>query len=156
MRAYLVSLLLVTAVTAVLSSLPHEEKIKKTVSFALSLAVLATIVLPLPSLLEGRDAQLSSLLSALDGTTPSGSDWLKAETLDAVAEGMRAHLVSEYGLPSDEVGLAIEGDVVDGTVIVRHIRLTLGGRAAAADIPSIVRALEGDTGAECEVIYLED
>ena len=153
MRDYLTTLLLVSAVTAVLSVLPSEGPVKKAAALALSLSVLSAVVLPLPSLLAGRDGDLSDLLAELRGETVAGSDWLKNETLSATAEGIREHLCREYGLSSDELTVTVEGDLIDNTVILARVTLWLTGRAAAADVPRIVRAIEADTGAECCVEY---
>lgn len=155
MKEYLVTLLLVSAVTAVLGTLPGEEKMKRTVSFALSLGVLSAVVLPLPTLLAELPADYSSFLDHLEAGSLSGESYLEAETMAAVGEGMAAHLAEKYSLAREELAVEAEGDIVDGTVILRRVRLLLSGRAAAADVPAIVGYIEHNTGAECEVIYRE-
>lgn len=155
MKDYLVTILVVSAVTAVLGALPNEEKMKKTVSFALGLGVLSAVVLPLPTLLEELPSDYSALLDRLEVGSLSGEEYLKAETLSAVGDGMAAHLSERYGLFREEVAVAVEGEIVDGTVILRRVELALSGRAATADIPTIVQYIESNTGAECEVIFGE-
>ncbi len=155
MKDYLVTILLVSAVTAVLGALPNEEKMKKTVSFALSLGVLSAIVLPLPTLLGKLPSDYSSFLDRLEAESLAGEDYLKAETLAAVGEGMAAYLSERYGLAREEVSVTVSGEIVDGTVILREVTLTLAGRAATADIPAMVKYIEGNTGADCEVIFGE-
>ncbi len=156
MRDYLVTLLVVSAATAVLSLLPADEKMKKTVSFALSLAVLSAVVLPLPTLLERLPSDYSSLLAELEGGAAEGEGYLEKTTLLAVGEGMGAHLSERYGIKRELLSVAVEGEIVDSTVIVRRVTLMLRGSAAAADVPSLIRYVEAETGAECEVIYLEE
>ncbi len=153
MRDYLSTLLLVSAVTAVLSVLPSEGQVKKAAAFALSLAVLSAVVLPLPSLLSGGKGSLDGLLAELEGEAAAGSDWLESETLAATAEGIRQYLCEEYGLSPSEVTVTAEGDLIDNTVILTRVTLWLTGRAATADVPRIVRAMEKETGAECCVEY---
>ena len=155
MKEYLVCLLLVSAVTAVLGSLPSDEKMKRTVSFALSLGVLSAVVLPLPTLLSDLPSDYSSFLDRLDAGSASGEDYLRAETLAAVGEGMADHLADRYGLAREEIAVEVTGEIVDGTLILRAVTLTLGGRAATADIPAIVAYIEDNTAAECEVIFRE-
>ena len=155
MKDYLVTVLIVSAVTAVLGALPSEEKMKKTVSFALSLGVLSAVVLPLPTLLSRLPSDYSSFLDRLETESLVGEEYLKAETLSAVGEGMAAHLAETYGLAREEVSVEVTGEIVDGTVILRHITLRLAGRAVAADVRSIVHYIESNTGADCEVIFLE-
>lgn len=155
MREYLVTILAVSAVTAILGILPGEEGMRRTVSFALSLALLAAVVLPLPTLLRDLPADYSGILDRLEADSAEGEDYLREETLTAVGEGIRKHLSEEYSLPDGELSVAVTGDIVDGTVILRRVTLTVGPRAAAADIPSIVKYIKKNTGAECEVIYRE-
>ncbi len=154
MKDYLTAILIVSAVTAVLGILPTDERLRKTVSFALSLTVLGAVLLPLPTLL-GRMEGFSDILSELESEGEASTDWLEGETLAATAEGIRRYLIEEYDLADSEIAVTVEGDLISGTVILRRITLSVTGRAAAADIPGIVRALESDTGAECEVIYPE-
>ena len=155
MKDYLVTLLVVSAVTAVLGALPNEEKMKRTVSFALALGVLSAVVLPLPTLLGELPRDYAALLDRLEAESLSGEDYLKAETLSAVGDGMAAHLCEKYGLAREEVAARVEGEIVDGTVILRRVTLTLSGRAATADIPAIVKYIEANTSADCEVIFGE-
>ena len=156
MKDYLSTLLLVSAITALLSALPSEGGAKRAVSFALSLAVLSAVVLPLPALLSGSREGLSEILDSLSGEAEEGSDWLEAETLLATAEGLKSYLCEEFGLRPAEVAVAVEGDLIDNTVILRRVTLSLTGRAAAADVPRLVRTVEAETGADCEVIYPEE
>ena len=153
MREYLITVLCVSAVTAVLGILPSDEKMKRSVSFALSLVLLAAVVLPLPALLTDLPRDFSAYLEELEGEIASGSDYLEGETLAAVGDGIAAHLADRYGLARGAISAVVEGDIVDNTVILTRVTLWLTGRAAAADVPRIVRAIEADTGAECCVEY---
>lgn len=155
MREYLVTLLAVSAVTAILGILPGEEGMRRTVSFALSLTVLAAVVLPLPTLLRDLPEDYAGILDRFKTDRLEGDDYLKEETLTAVGEGICRHIVDKYGIAEGELSVTAEGDIVDGTVILRRVVLTVGGAAAAADLPSIVAYIKKNTGAECEVIYRE-
>ena len=155
MREYLVTLLVVSAVTAILGMLPGEEGMRRTVSFALSLAVLAAVVLPLPTLLRDLPADYAGLLDRLETESLEGGDYLREETLSAVGEGVRRQVSEKFGLPEGELSVTAEGDILDGTVLLRRVTLTVGPRAATADLPSIVKYIKKNTGAECEVIYRE-
>lgn len=155
MREYLVTLLAVSAVTAILGILPGEEGMRRTVSFALSATVLAAVVLPLPTLLRDLPEDYAGILDRLEADRLSGDDYLREETLSAVGEGIRRHISEKYALSEGELSVTAEGDIVDGTVILRRVVLTVGGAAAAADLPAIVKYIKKNTGAECEVIYRE-
>lgn len=156
MREYLVTVLLVSAVTAVLGILPSDEKMKKAVNFALSLVLLSAVVLPLPTLLSGLPRDYSAYLEELEGEIASGSDYLEKETLAAVGDGIAAHLADRYGIPRGAITAVAEGDIVDNTVILRRVTLSLSRAAQTADIRSIIYYVEENTGADCEVIYLEE
>ena len=155
MREYLVTLLAVSAVTAILGILPGEEGMRRTVSFALSATVLAAVVLPLPTLLRDLPEDYAGILDRLEADRLSGDDYLREETLSAVGEGIRRHISEKYALSEGELSVTAEGDIVDGTVILRRVVLTVGGAAAAADLPAIGKYIKKNTGAECEVIYRE-
>ena len=155
MREYLVTLLCVSAATAVLGILPSDEKMKKAVSFALSLVLLAAVVLPLPDLLTDLPRDFGAYLEELEGEIVSGSDYLEGETLTAVGDGIAAHLADHYGLARGAIAATVEGDIVDNTVILRRVVLYLAPSAQAADVRSILYYVEENTGADCEVIYLE-
>ncbi len=154
MRDYLIALLVTSAVTAILSLLPSDEKMRKTVNFVLSIGVLSAVVLPLPTLLSSLPSDYSAILERLDFEVGE-EDYLQKVTLEAVGEGMAAHLSERYGIRAEDISVTAEGDTVDDTVILRHITVMLAGRAASADIPSLVRYVEEETGADCEVIYIE-
>lgn len=155
MRDYLVTVLLVSAVTAVLGILPSDEKLKKTVSLSLSLILLSAVVLPLPALLSDLPRDYAAYLEELDGEIQSGSDYLEEKTLDAVGEGIAAHLAERYGIKRGAISVAVSGDIVDSTVILRHVAVSLAPSAQTADVRSIIYYVEENTNAECEVIYLE-
>ena len=155
MREYLTSILLVSAVTAVLSALPSEERVRRSVSFAMAVAVLAVTVLPLPSLLSGLRGGYSSVLDRLEEESLLGSEWLEEETLASVSDGLRDHLADRYRISADDIEVEAFGDLLDGTVILHTVKVTLSGGAQMADVIGMVKYIEENTGAECEVIYLE-
>ena len=156
MKDYLVTLLVVSAVTAVLGALPNEEKMKKTVSLALGIAVLSAVVLPLPALLSDLPSDYTAFLDRLEAESLSGEAYLEAETMAAVGAGMADHLAERYALDREEIAVTAEGEIVDGTVILRRVTLRLTGRAATAEIPSIVSYIKENTAADCEVIFGEE
>lgn len=155
MRDYLVTILFVSAATAVLGILPSDEKMKKAVSFALSLVLLSAVVLPLPALLSDLSRDYSSYLEELEGEIGSGSDYLERATLASVADGIADHLADRYGIPRGAITVVAEGDIVDNTVILTRVVLSLASAAQTADVRSMVYYVEENTGADCEVIYLE-
>lgn len=156
MRDYLITLLLVSAVAAVLSLLRGEGATARGVSFALSLLVLSAVVLPLPDLLSRGADWYGDLSERWEEAIPSDEAYWQGVTVEAVGVGIGRHLCERYGLAEAEVSVQVLGDVVEGTVILRHVSLTLSGRAVTADVPAIIRYIEENTGAECEVIYRGD
>ena len=156
MREYLVTVLLVSAVTAVLGILPSDAKMKRSVSFGLAIILLSAVVLPLPTLLSDLPRDYAGYLERLEGEIASGSDYLEAETLDAVGEGIAAHLADRYGIPLGAITARVEGDITDSTVILRRVILSLAPAAQTADVRGMIYYVEENTKAECEVIYLEE
>lgn len=155
MREYLVTVLCVSAVTAVLGILPSDEKMKKSLHFALSLLLLAAVVLPLPSLLSDLPRDYSAYLDALESESIGGSAYLERETLAAVGEGIADHLADRYAIPRGAITAVAEGDIVEGTVILRRVILSLSPAAQTADVRGMIFYVEENTKADCEVIYLE-
>lgn len=156
MREYLVTVLLVSAVTAVLGILPSDAKMKRSVSFGLAIVLLAAVVLPLPGLLSDLPRDYSAYLERLEGEIASGSDYLEAATLDAVGEGIAAHLSDRYGIPRGAITARAEGEVIDNTVILRQVTLFLAPAAQTADVRGMIYYVKENTKAECEVVYLEE
>ena len=156
MQGYLLTVLTVSAVVAILGALPGEEKLRRPVSLVLSLAVMASVVIPLPALLSGLPRDYTDYLERLEVKSEVGSDYLEAETLTAVGEGIAAYLCEQYSLPARSITVEAEGDIADGTVILRRVRLYLAPGAGSADARSMIRDIRAETGAECEVIYLEE
>ena len=156
MQGYLLTVLTVSAVVAILGALPGEEKLRRPVSLVLSLAVMASVVLPLPALLSGLPQDYTGYLERLESESEAGGDYLEAATVAAVGEGIAAYLCERYSLPTHSITVTAEGDIVDGTVILRRVRLCLGPEASTADARSMIRDIRAETGAECEVIYLEE
>ena len=156
MREYLVTILCVSAVTAVLGILPSDEKMKKSVHFALSLVLLSAVVLPLPSLLSDLPRDYSAYLDELESESVTGGAYLERETLAAVGEGIADHLADRYGIPRGAIAASAEGNIVEGTVILRCVTLSLSPAAQTADVRGMIYYVEENTGAECEVIYLEE
>ena len=117
---------------------------------------MASVVLPLPALISGLPEDYTAYLERLEGESAAGGDYLEAATLSAVGEGIAAYLRERYALPLGSITATAEGDIVDGTVILRRVRLCLTPEAATADARSMIREIRAETGAECEVIYLEE
>lgn len=156
MSEYLVTILCVSAGTAVLGILPSEEKMKKSVQLALSLLLLAAVVLPLPSLLADLPRDYGGYLEGLEGESVAGGEYLEGEMLSAVADGIAEHLAGRYGIPRGAIAVVAEGDIVDRTVILSRVVLSLAPAAQTADVRGMIHYVEENTGAECEVIYLEE
>ena len=153
---YLGTLIAVSAVTAVLGILPNEERMRRAVSFVLSLAVLSAIALPLPALLSDLPDDYGEVLDRLKTEAAVGEDYLKGETLAAVGEGIAAHLTARFDLRAGALSVTVTGDIVDSTVILRTVTLALSPAAATADVRGMVAYVKENTGASCEVIYLEE
>ncbi len=149
MASYFETLLLVSAATAVLSLLAPRGKSGKGVQLILSLALLSCLILPLGEL-------------SLDGLSVKGDLSYGKEEGEAVLEeslkrelenGIRAAVCERFSLKESEVGVSIRTDTVDNVILVRHLTLSLSGAASLCDLPSVVRYITDNTGAECEVVY---
>ena len=86
MRDYLITLLLVSAVAAVLSLLRGEGATARGVSFALSLLVLSAVVLPLPDLLSRGADWYGDLSERWEEAIPSDGKLRYEEAKRAAAE----------------------------------------------------------------------
>ena len=149
------TVLAVSAVVAILGVLPGDEKMRRPLSFVLALAVLSAVVIPLPALLSDIPHDYAAYLERLEDSSAVGDGYLEGETFAAVGEGIATYLSGRYDLPAGGVQVDVEGDMIDGTVILRRVRLYLSPAASTADARSMVAEVRAETGAECEVIYLE-
>ena len=149
------TVLTVSAVVAILGVLPGDERMKRPVSLVLSLAVLAAVVIPLPTLLSAMPRDYDAILDHLEGESAAGSDYLEGATLAAIGDGIATYLSERYDLPAGALTVYAEGDVIDDTVILRRVQIALSPAAKTADARSMIAEVKAETGAECEVIYLE-
>ena len=156
MKAYLESILTVLLVSALAPLLMPEGEGKKFVRFALSLLVLFTVISPF------RTGELVNFLAsyqggAFDYETSVGEGFLLEYEKRAIEEGIAAALAEKYGVDASLISLDTECEEGEGeggrTVRVKSLSLHLYGRACTLDVPAIVRQLEGELSADCEVIY---
>ncbi len=149
MTSYFETLLLVSGACALLSLLSPKGKSGKGVQFILSLSLLSCLVFPLTDLSSG-DLSFEGNFSYGE---EEGEALREERLIEAVAKGIERAICERFSLKESEIGVTVKADVIDNTVLVRHLTLSLSGGAVIADLPSIRRYITDNTGAECEVIY---
>ena len=117
--------------------------------FILSLALLSCLVFPLTDLSSG-DLSFEGDFSYGE---EEGEAIREERLIEEVAKGIERAICERFSLKESEIGVTVKADVIDNTVLVRHLTLSLSGGAVIADLPSIRRYITDNTGAECEVIY---
>lgn len=149
MASYFETLLLISGACAVLSLLSPKGKSGKGVQFVLSLALLSCLVFPISGLFDGD----LSLQGGFPYEKEEGEALWEERLIKEVEKGIKASIAERFSLKEKEFEVKIKADVVDNTVLVRHLTLSLSGGAVTANVPSILRYIAENTGAECEVIY---
>ncbi len=149
MASYFETLLLVSGACALLSLLSPKGKSGKGVQFVLSLVLLSCLVFPLSGLLDS-DPSFEGDFSY--GKEEGDTIW-EERLIEEVARGIKASICERFSLKEKEIEVTVSADVIDNTVLVRHLTLSLSGSALTCDLPSIRRYITDNTGAECEVIY---
>ena len=149
MTSYFETLLLVSGACAVLSLFSPKGKSGKGVQFVLSLVLLFCLISPLSGLLDGE----LSFKGDFPYQEEEGEKIWEERLIREVERGIKASLAERFSLKESDFEVKIRADIVDRTVLVRHLTLSLSKGAVAADIPSVRRYITENTGAECEVIY---
>lgn len=149
MNEYFRTVLLVLGTCAILFALSPDGSVKKSVRLVLSLVLLSVLVLPL-----GTPQKFTASLPDFEKVfSPGGtSSYFDEKTEEALFSGMEEAIRTTFGIPGG-IRLSGEAEKIGDTYVVRRITLTLSGAAALYDIPSVVRYLTENTGADCEVIY---
>ncbi len=149
MTSYFETLLLVSAASATLSLLSPKGKSGKGVQFILSLVLLSCLVFPLADLSLGDLSFENDFSYGKEEGETIWEERLKGE----VARGIEVAICEKFSLKESEIELTVLADIIDNTVLIRHLTLSLSGSAVACDLPSVVRYITDNTGAECEVVY---
>lgn len=149
MASYFETLLLVSAASAVLSLLIPKGKCGKGVQFILSLSLLACLVFPLSDLSFGDLSYKDDFFYEKEEGEKILEERLKGE----VAKGIKASVCEKFSLKESEIEVTVKADIIDNTVFVRQLTLSLSGSARTCDLPSVRRYITDNTGAECEVVY---
>ncbi len=159
MRAYVTSLFVVLAVSAVASHMMPEGQSKRGVRFALSLFVLLTVLSPL-----GGGA-LDELFSAFSDTAVSGEAEKDGEAFfmqseeAAVEVALAKTLADRFSLSSDEVTadavLSFRTEGADGAreVFVRALTVHLFGRGCLADASGMAAYIRSNLQIDAEIVY---
>ena len=156
MKSYLESILTVLLVGSLSSVLMPEGEGRRFVRFALSILVLAAVMSPF------RTGEVVRFLSsytpnAFEEQVKEGEAYLLEREEKAIEEGLSSSLAERYGLSHSLIALdadCVAEKVGEGrTVRVSFVRLHLYGRACMADVPSMVKTIQSELSAECEVIY---
>lgn len=157
MREYALSVIMVSLLCAVVSALSPEGKMKKSVSFSLSLVLLCVLISPLFDALGdikeiGRDFFQNTDISS--GEDVINSDFEK-KTERAVCDGLIIALGDKFGIGKDDVEAECKLRIIGSEVIFEKVEITLLGRAVFSDIHKIKEYIEDSLGCECEVYLLE-
>ena len=157
MREYALSLIMISLLCAVVSTLSPEGKMKRPVSFSLSLVLLCVLISPLFDALGdvkniSQDFFLNTDIS--NGESVTNPDFEK-ETEDAICEGLIIALSEKFGLAEDNIVAKCKIRIIGSEVIFLRVEITLSGKAVFSDIRKIEEYIESSLGCECEVYLLE-
>ena len=157
MKDYLISVILVSAVTAIASVILPDGKgrLREQVDLVLALILLSVIIIPF-----GRaDTFAQSIGDALSGIFESDNvyveeedGWLMSKREEAFEEAICREVADKFSLPSD--GVSVDGTLVlaEGEIHVSSLTISLSGLAATSDNKAIKKYLSALCGVECEVV----
>ena len=158
MKDYFVSIILVSAVTAIASAVLPEGKgrLREQADFVFAVALLAVIILPitqLGSVVGGISDSLSQIFeSDVKYEEGAESEWLSSKREEAFEEALRNATANKFGFSSDEVTVDGSLSLLDGKIYVTSLSVGLSGVAATGDNKMVKKYLSGLCGVECEVV----
>ncbi len=126
---------------------PSGERIKKTVSVALSILFLSAVT----AAAVGSDP--SAWIPDLSPDLPE-SDLPTVSLEEGVEMGIAEDLRRSFSLSGEEVAVDAAVSVREGEVIIEKLTVTLCGGGLLADSMGIVRYVARAYGAECEVRFV--
>lgn len=157
LKDYLVSIILVSAITAIASAVLPDGKgrLREQVDFVLAIALLAVIILPIAHLGSLSDSVGESLLGIFESDTEyteEESKWLTAKREEAFEEAICNATADKFGFRCDEV--TVDGSLAlsDGKLYVTSLSVGLSGLAAMGDGKAVGKYLSSLCGVECEVM----
>ncbi len=127
-----------------LAFLPADGKWRRLLDLAFSLLLLLSLLLPL------REASLPSF-----SFTPAEGESERLP-LSLCEEALEEHLTERFRLPEGSITLALEGEIADGTLILRRATVHVSRRGEAGDIKGLIHYLEEHTGAVITAVYEGD
>lgn len=130
--------------------LPKRAGVRKATVTAFSLIFLLAI---LP---RGGLSELSSLLSLPDTPAVQESESYEQAVKESFLDGVKQDLCSRFDL--DKEALSVESDLslTAGEAHLSYLHILLGGKNFFADVPSVLRYVEGSYGVDCEVKLIGD
>ena len=161
MKSYVISIILVSAVTAVVSAIAPdgEGRLREQIDFVLAIAIIAVIIAPVGRIGDiGADvSETLSGIFAFDAVDLDGGDaeWLMSRREEAFERAIGGDLAGRFGFPSEDV--TVEGSLAlsDGELHVTSLRVVLSGLAATSDNKAIKKYLSELCGVECEVVLYQ-
>ena len=156
MREYLVSAVAVCALCALADTLFPDGKLKKEMSFALSLVVVLVLVSPLFSALSNIDEMGQGFISELEDLD---TQHYEGELYDVgerlLEEGIARTLCERFSLSESELGADATISFIGDELLVERVEISLSGSAIFSDIHEIKKYVQRQICDECEVILLE-
>ncbi len=147
MKGYLISVVLITALSALASHLLSGSEAARYGRLAIGTVMLWAVLSPLGSL-PSSPPSLPALPDLPETDTDSPLYEKAAE--EGFCEGLRAALCERFSLKSEEISLCTEGfDAMK--MRAERIRILLRGGAVFADGAAITAFVEGEGLGECEV-----
>ena len=157
MREYAISFIMVSLLCAVVSVLSPEGKMKKSVSFSLSLVLICVLIFPLFGALgdiENISQDFFGEIDISDSGEIVNSDF-ERETEVAICDGLVNALSDKFGISKDNIKVDCGIRIIGSDLIFENVEITLFGRAVFSDINKIEDYIEDSLGCECEVYLLE-
>ena len=158
MKDYLISVMLVAAVTAIASVILPEGKgrLREQADFIFAVALLSVIILPIAHLGLASDGIGESLSQIFDSDVKyedaEESEWLATKREEAFEEAIRLATAEKFGFDSDEV--TVDGSLFlsEGKLYVSSLSVGLSGVAATGDNKNVKKYLSKLCGVDCEVL----
>ena len=160
MKEYLLTFIGAVLVCSVMSTLSGNDANSRYVRLAASLCVLLSAILPLVSFVSSLDGHKQGIMDKIIVGEDSYAayeqiykDELSSASSASVAQGLKAMLIRDLSLKSDELEVYVKLCEEDGEYRASEVNIVLCGSAMLKDPREIGDYIFRLLGCRCEIIY---
>jgi len=156
-KDYVISVILVSAVCAIVSAILPDGRgrLREPLDFVLAIAILTVIILPFGragELFDGLSDTLSGIFDSDGVHVEDDGGWLMSKREEALEAALADEVAERFELRREEVTVEGSLSLSEDKIYVESLSVALSGLSATGDYRAIGKYLSEVCGVECEVV----